>query len=184
MISIRAESPDDHEAIGRLTVDAFTHSEFGYHGEAKLIEKLRATCSDWLSLIACSDETVVGHILFTPVIIRTTADEIHGVGLGPMSVAPTFQRRGIGSMLVRSGMKLLQPGNSSFVVVLGHPEFYPRFGFRAANEFGIQHGFAGISQDVFFVRFFEAGCRDACHNGRAFYSSEFGAQHAQDKTTR
>jgi putative acetyltransferase len=178
MLTIRRESTADAPAIRAVTEGAFSDSEFGHQGEAELIEQIRANCSDSLSLVACQDDDVVGHALFSPVEIRIGNRVATGKGLGPMSVAPSHQRRGVGESLVRFGLRLLTDRGIPFVVVLGHPTYYPRFGFQLASSFGIKHGFCGIPQDVFFIQFLLAGALPSVQGGSAYYRGEFGPQHA------
>lgn len=177
MVSIRPEATEDRDVIRALTIAAFSNSEFGHNGEAELIDTLRECCPDRLSLVACAGDEVVGHILFTPVTIRTANGDIDGMGLAPMSVLPDRQKRGIGSSLVQAGLAYLFDNATPFVVVLGHPEYYSRFGFQPASQFGISHGFSGLPQDVFFVRVQRDQSLDDFAGGRAYYSSVFGPQH-------
>lgn len=177
MIKVRKETTDDHDAIRMLTVDAFANSEFGHNGEAELIDAIRDTSAKQLSLVACSDRDIVGHILFTPVTIRTSQHDVHGMGLAPMSVAPQCQKTGIGSLLVANGLERLLSDVCRFVVVLGHPNYYPRFGFQPAEPFEIFHGFSGIPQDVFFIRSISINTMKQIPGGRAYYLPEFGPQH-------
>lgn len=177
MISIRAELPDDLAAIRNVTIQAFADSEFGHNGEAELIDLLRANCKQSVSLVACSKGRIVGHILFTPVVIRAADQEFHGMGLAPMSVAPDCQKVGVGSRLVTSGLEQLTDDSCPFVVVLGHPEYYPRFGFLPASQYGISHGFSGIPQDVFFINILDSAMMQSPTIGSAYYRPEFGPQH-------
>jgi predicted N-acetyltransferase YhbS len=176
LISIRNETHDDHEAIRTLTIAAFANSELGHNGEADLVVALRAS-PNLLSLVACSDEGIVGHILFTPVTIRTPQREIHGMGLAPMSVLPRYQRTGIGTSLVTHGLDQLSADGCPFFVVLGHPTYYPRFGFLAASQYGVTHGFSGIPQDVFFIRCLQNDLLGNMLGGLAYYHAAFGPQH-------
>ena len=116
MISIRPESPEDASAVRRLNELAF-----GQSAEAELVDRLRAACGDALSLVAVAD-AVVGHILFTPVIVESASTRIVGMGLAPMAVLPDRQRQGIGAQLVRRGVDILRERGCPFVVVVGHPE--------------------------------------------------------------
>ncbi len=176
MISIREERPTDQGQVRRLTIDAFASSELGHNGEADLIDSLRAGSGDRLSLVACSDDEVVGHILFTAATIRTVQAETYGMGLAPMSVSPRHQKMGLGASLIKHGMARLFANGCAFVVVLGHPDYYPRFGFRPASQFGVTHGFSGIPQDLFFMR---PGPKIDIKRigGAAYYQPEFGPQH-------
>ena len=175
-ITIREARLDDLAAIRDVTEAAFAASEFGHQGEAALIEQLDAA-QPQLALVACAGTDVVGHILFTPVTLRSDRGELHGMGLAPMSVAPELQRKGIGSLLVTTGLSRLFDDGCRFVVVLGHPSYYPRFGFVPAAKFEVTHGFMGLPQDLFFIKFESSTAANAARSGKAFYHSAFGVQH-------
>lgn len=177
MISIRPETTTDLDAVRRVIVDAFTECEFGHNGEAGIVDLLRDNCDDSLSLVAVEGNDIVGHILFSPVSIRTTDLQVNGMGLAPMAVAPNHQRTGVGTALVASGLNDLTEKGCPFVVVLGHPKYYPRFGFVRAAKFGISHGFMDIPQDVFFVNILDQNAAQSIANGAAHYRLEFGPQH-------
>lgn len=175
MHAIREDEPNDFGSIRELTVLAFSRSKWGHNGEADLIAALRSS-ADCHSYVAEVDGQVVGQIMFTPAILRTANKEVCGMGLAPMSVQPSRQRQGIGSALVEFGLGRVFSGGTEFVVVLGHPEYYSRFGFRLASEFGVTHGFAGIPQDCFFIR------PSPSHEWRSptgaiYYDVAFGPQH-------
>ena len=108
---------------------------FGGGEEAAIVEKLHAAGGVTLALVAEVDGRIVGHILFSPVRID---DEEAAVGLAPMAVLPVHQRQGVGSMLVRDGLERLRAAGHGAVVVVGHPEYYPRFGFEPASRFGLR----------------------------------------------
>lgn len=177
MLNIRDETPDDHEHVRTVTVEAFATSHLGHHGEAELIEALRQTSGRYLSLVACRDRDIVGHILFTPVVIRTAQVESQGMGLGPLAVTPRLQRTGIGSALVATGCARLFANGCLFIVVLGRPEYYSRFGFHPASHYYIHHGFADIPQDRFSIRIGPGETPEHLRDGVAYYCREFGSQH-------
>jgi putative acetyltransferase len=131
MISIRVEQPGDADGVRETNQKAF-----GSPLEARLVDALR-TSSDYLSLVATIDGRVVGHILFTPVTIEPPVDR-RIAGLAPMAVRPEHQRSGIGGQLIRAGLAECRRQGYSAVVVLGHPEYYPRFGFVPAHTFGLR----------------------------------------------
>lgn len=176
MISISVETPDDIGSIRAITLEAFTRSEFGHNGEAEIVDLLRDHCPESLSLVARSKETILGHILFSPVAIRSENRTILGMGLGPMSVAPDCQRAGIGTKLIQYGLQQLVENECPFVVVLGHGGFYSRVGFVPASQHGIIHGFDGVPQEAFFVNILKDGVLDAIAGGTAIYRTEFGPQ--------
>lgn len=128
---IRPERDDDYAAVHALNVSAFESS-----AEARLVARLRREADSVVSLVAEVDGTVVGHIVFTPVTLARHP-RLRMMGLAPMAVAPTHQRQGIGSALVRSGLERCGESGFGAVVVLGHPDFYPRFGFRPGVSFGL-----------------------------------------------
>jgi putative acetyltransferase len=132
-VTIRREEPRDVDALLRVNELAF-----GQPDEAALVRELRAAGAVTLSLVAERDGIVVGHILFSPVTIETAAGMFDAVGLAPMAVLPDDQRRGIGSRLVREGLDALRRAGHGAVIVLGHAEYYPRFGFERASRFGLR----------------------------------------------
>jgi putative acetyltransferase len=122
-----------------------------------LIERLRAGCSEILSLAADHEGRLVGHVLFSPVAIHQDGDGggepvCTGMGLGPLAVLPEYQRRGIGSRLVECGLELLHRRDCPFVCVLGDPAFYGRFGFQPAASLGILCEFGGADDGAFQIR--------------------------------
>ena len=174
-LSIKLDAIEYHDAVRRITVEAFSASEFGHNGEADLIERLRSRCKHLLSLIAFRGEPV-GHILFTPVSIHSDHGQLRGMGLGPLSVLPDYQRRGIGSKLVVSGLEKLKARGIPFVAVIGHPEYYARLGFEPASKFGIVHGFRSIPQSMLFIYPSDRTQLLSLGAGTALYQPEFGTQ--------
>ena len=145
VITIRTEEPEDISHIRHVNELAF-----GQPIEANLIERLRKSCTDSLSLVA-EDEVVVGHILFTPVMVECAGRQIVGMGLAPMAVLPDRQRQGIGSQLVRRSLEILRERGCPFVVVVGHLEYYPRFGFERASKHGLACQWDGVPDAAFMV---------------------------------
>ena len=127
-IEIREERPADISAIRDVNRRAFGQDE-----EADIVDALRSHGAASLSLVAILDEHVVGHIMYSPVEIG----QLVGMGLAPMAVLPEYQRQGIGSRLVKTGNRQHEIAGCPFVVVLGHAEFYPRFGFKPARPMGV-----------------------------------------------
>jgi putative acetyltransferase len=128
---IRAETPQDIAAIHGINAAAFETDT-----EARLVDALRERARPFVSLVAEEQGAVVGHILFTPVTL-TGHPELNLMGLAPMAVTRARQRCGIGAALVRAGLERCRQLGCGAVVVLGHPSYYPRFGFMPSHRFGI-----------------------------------------------
>ena len=143
-LQIRRERPEDRGGVHRVNRMAFETAV-----EADLVDALRAAASPLVSLVADEDGTVVGHVLFTPVTLSADAD-LRIMGLAPMAVDPGHQRSGIGSALVRAGLEACRELNAAAVVVLGHAEYYPRFGFAPASRFGLVSEY-DVPDDVFMA---------------------------------
>jgi len=165
MSEIREEEPRDKESVRRVNLDAFNDDS-----EAAVVEKLRISCDDYLAFVAVEDGNVVGHILFTPATLDGYG--VVGMGLAPMAVLPAHQRTGIGSQLVRHGLEHVRQSGCPFVVVLGHPEYYPRFGFERASKYQLRSQWEGVPDEAFMVAVFD---REALPRagGIARYRDEF-----------
>jgi putative acetyltransferase len=133
LIKIREERAEDIATIRRINIEAF-----GRPLEANLVEMLRTNGGVLLSLVATYGGQVAGHILYSPVTAGSGEKKITGAGLGPMAVLPEYQRRGIGGKLIEFGVKRLRQSGCPFIVVLGQADYYPRFGFRPASEYGLK----------------------------------------------
>ncbi|MCW5801510.1 MAG: N-acetyltransferase [Deltaproteobacteria bacterium] len=148
MVTIREESEADVEAIRRVNVAAFAGEV-----EARLVEALRANGALVLSLVAEVDGRIAGHVAFSPVTVGAAT----GVGLAPMAVVPELQRTGLGGRMIDEALRRLAHTHR-FCVVLGHPAYYPRFGFVPASTAGLhwEHG----HDEAFFVKPLVAGGLD------------------------
>ncbi|MFC1938089.1 GNAT family N-acetyltransferase [Chloroflexota bacterium] len=132
MLAIRLETPEDVDSIRYVNKQAFGQNE-----EAELVEKLRNRAALILSLVAVQNNAVVGHIAFSQVVIESENSSFEAIALTPMSVLPAYQSKGIGSQLVRAGLEECRRLGHEIVVILGHPDYYPRFGFIPAKTRGI-----------------------------------------------
>lgn len=167
MIDIREEQPGDADAVRTVNEQAFGQGE-----EASVVEKIRAHCPNILSLVAVCAGQLIGHILFSPATIETDRGPVEGMGLAPMAVLPQHQRRGIGSALVRRGLDRLREQACPFVIVLGHPDYYPRFGFERAGVYGLTSQWDGVPDAAFLVLFLDESLKGRVR-GIARYRSEF-----------
>jgi len=145
-IHIREEEAADRFAIWRVNVEAF-----GRDAEAVLVNELREDGVHCISLVAEEAPLVVGHILFSPVDLTGDDSDVRLVGLGPMSVTPALQKRGVGSLLVTEGLKRCLAQGYDAAVVLGYPEYYPRFGFSPAITYNIRSEYV-VPEEVFMIR--------------------------------
>jgi putative acetyltransferase len=167
-ITIRREEPGDEAAIGRVHDEAF-----GQPVESRIVDAVRRAGLSAISLVAVDGPQIVGHILFTPVSIEGDGPVIDALGLGPMAVSPGLQRRGIGSKLVESGLRQCVQAGCEVVVVVGHPQFYPRFGFRPGSSYGLRLAFE-VPDEVFLVLEMKAGVL-ARRSGLVRYIPQFEA---------
>lgn len=143
-MQIRPERADDISAVHAVNAAAFDTS-----AEAKLVDALRGQARPIVSLVAEDDGGIVGHIMFSPVTL-VAQEGTSFAGLAPMAVMPSRQRQGIGSRLVREGLERCRQAGFRGVVVLGHAEYYPRFGFVPAARFGLRSEY-DVPDDVFMV---------------------------------
>jgi len=163
LIEIREERPDDAPAIREVNKRAF-----GQDQEGNIVDALRTNGAVSLSLVAAVNGRIVGHIMYSPI---TVGGVITGAALGPMAVVPEYQRQGIGSKLVEAGNEKLQDVDCPFIIVLGHPNYYPRFGFRPASMYGIECEWA-VPDDVFMLLVLDEAKMQGV-SGLAKYRHEF-----------
>lgn len=148
-LQIRNETDADASAIAEVTVAAFKTLEISNHTEQFVIAALRAAKALTLSLVAEKDGRVVGHIAFSPV---TLSDgRRHWYGLGPVSVLPAYQRQGIGKALIQEGLSRLKAMNAQGCCLVGHPDYYRKFGFRNIPGLVV----AGVPDAFFFALSFD-----------------------------
>lgn len=163
-IEVREERGEDIGGVRDVNKRAF-----GQDHEGKIVDALRSNGAALLSLVATVDGRVVGHIMYSPI----TVGEVTGAALGPMAVDPEYQRQGIGSKLVQAGNLRLKDAGWPFIIVLGHPNFYPRFGFKPAGALGITCEWE-VPEDVFMVSVLD---QEKMHgvSGLAKYRHEFSS---------
>ena len=167
---VRRERPEDHQAVFDLLQAAF-----GRPSEARLVHALRLSPAfiPELSLVALEGPRVVGHVLFTRIVVKAPTADRKALALAPVAVLPEFQRKGVGSRLIRKGLEDARAQGHRVVIVLGHPSYYPRFGFVPAEPLGIRAPFP-VSPGAFMV----LGLRpDALEefDGEVEYPPEFAA---------
>ncbi len=146
MIEVRREQTSDIEAIRDIN-----NLAFGQPDEGLIIDRLRKSGGELLSLVAVIENKTVGHIFFSPVTLEGASKTVQGMGLAPMSVLPEFQRQGIGSKLVTEGIETIKRSGCPFIIVLGHEKYYPRFGFERASKYGFTCQWEGVPDDAFMA---------------------------------
>jgi putative acetyltransferase len=169
-VAIRREERADARAVGEVNTLAF-----GQPDEAALVARLRERARPYLGLVALDDREIVGHILFTPVPLHAETGVVTLMALAPMAVRPGRQREGIGSALVRAGLAACRTDGHDLVVVVGHPAFYPRFGFVRARPLGITSEPA-FPDEAFMLAELTPGALGG-RRGIIRYSPEFGGGH-------
>jgi putative acetyltransferase len=167
LIKIREEKKEDYDAVQIVNDRAFGTPE-----EGRIINILREVCQETLSLVAVSDEKIVGHIFFSPVTIDQEDTQVIGMGLAPMAVLPEFQNQGIGSLLAKEGLRRIKETECPFIIVLGHINYYPRFGFERASKYGLKCQWDGVPDEAFMVLVLNKSTI-AGISGVAKYRSEF-----------
>ncbi len=149
-IVIRPEIEADRDAITQVTQEAFRTLKVSNQTEHFIINALRDAGVLTVSLVAEADGQVVGHIAFSPVVMSDSSPNWYG--LGPVSVLPEHQRQGIGSSLIEQGLSQLKALGAHGCCVVGHPEYYPRFGFKNTNNLTLE----GVPPEAFFVLTFDS----------------------------
>jgi putative acetyltransferase len=165
MIEIRSERPKDAAAVRQVNEKAF-----GGPKEARLVEMLRAADRVAISLVALSNDQLVGHILFSPITVAEAPAGFVGLALAPLAVLPAFQKLGIGSRLIRHGLTECLQGGCQAVVVLGSPGYYSRFGFTRASDHQLDNEYH--AHEEFMVLELVEGTLDTIR-GLVKYAPEF-----------
>jgi putative acetyltransferase len=137
--------------------------------EANIVDALRGNGAALLSLVATVEGLVVGHALYSPALVGI----VEGAALGPIAVLPEHQRHGVGARLIETGNRMLANASCPFVIVLGHPTYYPRFGFVPARTRGIQCEW-DVPDDAFMVVTLDQARMEGV-SGLAKYRNEFSA---------
>jgi putative acetyltransferase len=162
---VRDEQPRDREEVRKVNEAAFGRSD-----EADLVDRLRVEGAVLLSLVAEADDQIIGHILFSRMIVETAQGPVAAVSLAPMAVLPSHQGRNVGSQLVRRGLAQLCERGERIVIVLGHKHYYPRFGFSSGKARYLASPFP---PDAFMALELSDGALAGIH-GTVRYPSAFG----------
>ncbi len=166
-VVVRHELETDHAAIHALNLEAFETS-----AEADLVDALRRDAQPFVSLVALDGDELIGHIAFSPATLDSNL-QLRIAGLGPMAVTPARQRAGIGGALVEAGLEQCRAAGFVAAIVLGHADYYPRFGFVPASRFGLDCEY-DVPDDVFMACELETGSLAGCA-GRVRYHPAFAS---------
>jgi predicted N-acetyltransferase YhbS len=174
LVTIRQETPVDHRTVSALIEEAFRNEEMSDHQEHLLVERLRNSSAfvPELSLVAAVDGQVVGHILLTRIKIRNDREAFDSLALAPVSVLPAYQGGGIGGKLIKHTHQRAEALGYRSVILLGHEHYYPRFGYRRADELGIVLPFDVPKENCLAIELVEGGL-DGVY-GEVVYPKEFG----------
>jgi predicted N-acetyltransferase YhbS len=167
-VTVEVETEGDYEQIAGLHTLAFNGD-----AEARLVGKLRRTPKyvPELSLVAKYGNDVIGHILFYPIKINTHRKKRISLALAPLSVTPSFQNRKVGSRLIKEGLERARKLGFKSVIVVGHPEYYPRFGFERASKYGISAPFDVPDNALFAIELKKDGLKNC--SGTIEYPDEY-----------
>jgi predicted N-acetyltransferase YhbS len=176
-VTIRPETPADYARVFEITEAAFRDLPISDHTEQHLVNRLRTSTAfiPELSLVAELDGEVVGHILFTRAAIVGPDRTWESLTLAPVSVAPPYQRHGIGGQLIRAGIEIACELGFDNINLVGHAEYYPRFGFVRASLYGVRCAF-DVPDDVSMLLELKPGALDGV-SGMIRYAPEFGMGH-------
>jgi putative acetyltransferase len=163
MIAVRPQTPADLAEI-----DAINAAAFADHGGTGAFDRFREQRSDIISLVAEIDGQIVGHVLFSPVILEAPEGPVAGMGLGQLAVDPAHQRQGIGTQLTEAGLGQLRHQGCPFVIVIGHADYYPRFGFEPGSKHNFACQWDGIPDASFMVLFTAAENSDTLSGTASF----------------
>lgn len=175
MITIRKEEEKDYEAVFKLTEDAFRNMEHSDHQEQFLVERLRKSDAfiPELSLVAEDEKgTIAGHILLTKLSIENDSETYESLALAPVSVKPEFQNQGIGGQLIREGHRVAQRLGYQSVILIGHENYYPKFGYKKTSNFGISFPFEIPEENGMAIELVKNGLKNK--KGMVKYPKEFG----------
>ena len=164
---IRCEIADAEEW---LAIHSINEAAFGRPEEANLVDSLRSEGVIIASVVAELERRIVGHVLFSRMSVETDGGSIPAAALAPIAVSPRHQRQGIGGRLIRHGLDLLRRRGEHIVIVLGHPDYYPRFGFSSGKARFLESPFP---PDAFMAMELSPGALDGIR-GKVRYPAAFG----------
>lgn len=170
-MKIRAATLDDFAQIDKIHRQAFAASDMGYNGEAELVQALLTDGDVVCSLVAQVDSRLVGHALFSRMNVEADSRMLRAAGLAPVAVQPDARAKGVGGALIEAGLAQLKADGFEISFVLGHPAYYPRFGYRNELAAPYTSPFAGPH----FMAVHLDSALKLPQRGRADYAPAFAA---------
>jgi len=172
-IKLRQENEKDHKSVFQLIEKAFVHEEYSDHKEQFLVERLRKSDAfiPELSIVAELENKIVGHILLTKLEIKNDLESFQSLALAPVSVLPEFQGKGIGSKLIMHSHKVAKDLGYKSIILLGHQDYYPRFGYELCEKYNIEMPFDVPAVNCMVVALVENGLAGV--SGKVVYPPAF-----------
>ena len=152
-LKIKTIEEKDFITVKNLITDAFTHDELGYNGEAELVAKIRTTKEYIAGLeVVAEDEGILGYALLSEVYLKNQQQQYTGLVLAPIAVNPDSQKSGVGKLLMNELEKRAKTFDYGFISILGHPEYYTKFGYEPASKYNINSPYEGIPDEAFMIK--------------------------------
>ncbi len=172
-IKLRKEQEKDYKAVFELIEKAFQKEVHSDHREQYLVERLRKSDAfiPGLSIVAELDGKIVGHILLSKIKIKNKTKTFHSLALAPVSVHPEFQGKGIGEKLILESHQIAKELGYKSIILLGHEQYYPKFGYKRADKYGIEIPFDAPPENCLVIELIENGLKDI--SGKVEYAKEF-----------
>ena len=172
-INIRQETPSDYGVVSQIIEAAFRDDPHGDHTEHHLVERLRKSDEfiPELSLVAEVDGEIVGHILLTKIKIKNKQATFHSLALAPVSVKPSFQKKGIGAELIRAAHRKAKELGHQSIVLVGHENYYPKFGYELTSKYGIELPFEAPDENCMVIELEDGALQGV--SGMVEYSQVF-----------
>lgn len=170
---LRKENPSDYQQVEQLIEAAFRTAEHSDHREHLLVARLRKTTSfvPDLSIVAESNGQLLGHVLLTKIQISNASENFDSLALAPVSVLPDFQGKGLGGALIREAHQVATQLGFGSVILLGHADYYPRFGYQKASTFNIRLPFEAPDENCMAIELLTGALKEV--SGTVVYDPAF-----------
>ncbi len=172
-IIIRQETPGDYQEVGHIIWEAFKYEQYSDQREHLLVDRLRNSDAfiPELSIVAEYKKEILGYILLTKIKINNENETFDSLALAPVSVKPKYQKKGIGGQLIKAAHKTAKEMGYQSIVLLGHENYYPKFGYERASKYGILLPFDAPDENCMVIELVEHGLNNV--SGKVEYPKEF-----------